>query len=55
LEKLKPYFEGLILSNDKKAKFKGLVEAWGQQFIKAFGEQHITHYIVGFFEPAQAI
>jgi len=46
LEKLKPYLEELTLQDDKKAKFKGLVKAWGQQFIRAFGEQYVTHYIV---------
>lgn len=46
LEKLKPYLEGLTLHEDQKANFEGLVEAWGYQFIRAFGEQHVTPYIV---------
>jgi hypothetical protein len=55
LEKLKPYFEGLTLSDEKKAEFKGLTDTWGRQFIKAYGEHHVTHYIVSYFKTFTCI
>ena len=46
LEKLKPYFTGLTLSDKQITDFKLEVEAWDQSYIGAFGEHHVTHYIV---------
>lgn len=46
LEKLKVYFTGLILNDKEIADFKSEVEAWGRSYVAAFGEHHVTHYIV---------
>jgi hypothetical protein len=47
LDKLSPYFKGgLVLSDDLKHQFRLTVEQWGAKFLQAFGETHITHYIV---------
>jgi len=46
LEKLIPYFTGLILSMEQRNSFKGLVENFGSLYVKHFGEHHVTHYIV---------
>lgn len=46
LEKLKPYFIGLSLTNGERREFKSLVEQWGRDFITAYGEYQVTHYIV---------
>ena len=47
LDKLSPYFKGgLVLFDDLKHQFISIVEQWGAKFLQAFGETHITHYIV---------
>lgn len=46
LDKLRPYFHGLTLSEDQIKEFKPLVDQWGKDYIKAFGEHQVTHYIV---------
>lgn len=46
LDKLGPYFRGLQLDESQKQGFKQLVHQWGKDYIKAFGEHQVTHYIV---------
>lgn len=49
LDELRPYCQGLRLQeNQSAADFKQKVEAWGRLFVKCFGEQHVTHYMVRF-------
>ena len=45
LEKLIPYFTGLILMMEQWHSFKGLMENFGSLYVKHFGEHHVTHYI----------
>jgi hypothetical protein len=48
LDNLLPYFKGLRLGDDQSAPdFRSKVEAFGRQYIKCFGETHVTHYMVG--------
>lgn len=47
LDALVPYFSGLSLKEEQSATdFKQKVEDWGQKFLTAFGEYHVTHYMV---------
>lgn len=47
LDGLRSYFSGLQLGDNESAgDFKKKVEEWGHQYIKCFGEHHVTHYMV---------
>lgn len=46
LEELLPYFTGLVLSTDQRRDCRVRMDAFGEAFIAAFGEGHVTHYIV---------
>jgi len=46
LENLRPYLTGLSLNDEEINNYKAKIEKWGQLFIKYFGEQHLTHYMV---------
>jgi hypothetical protein len=46
LHGLRPYFTNLSLSNELRQEFEEAVHAWGRQYIAAFTENHVTHYIV---------
>lgn len=47
LEALLPYFEGLRLKEGQSTSdFEVKMEAFGNQYIKCFGECHVTHYVV---------
>lgn len=45
-EDLQPYLKGLALSPTQKTDFKILVHKWAKLYIQAFGEEHMTHYMV---------
>lgn len=49
LEDLVPYFTGLVLSPDQRRDCKHRMDAFGAAYINAFGEGHVTHYIVSFW------
>jgi len=50
LDDLRQYFSSaLTLSDDQRHHFKEKVEHWGRLFIRCFGEQHVTHYMVSLF------
>ena len=46
LEDLLPYFRGLVLSDEQRRCCRPRMDAFGRAFIAAFGETHVTHYIV---------
>jgi hypothetical protein len=47
LDALQPYFTGLRLTNGQSARdFKLKVDAFGQLYLKCFGEHQVTHYMV---------
>ena len=46
LEELVPYFTGLVLSSNQRSNCRVRMDAFGAAFITAFGEGHVTHYIV---------
>jgi hypothetical protein len=46
LETLLPYLSGLTLTDDLIESFPSKLEDWGRQYVEAFGETHVTHYIV---------
>lgn len=48
-EKIQPYLTGLTLTLEQRSTFKEKVEAWGKLYIKAYGEEHVTHYMVSCF------
>jgi hypothetical protein len=52
LEQIYPYLCGLTLTNDQRAVFQTKVEEFGRLFIRNFGEEHVTHYMVSIFIPA---
>jgi hypothetical protein len=45
-EDLQPYLTGLTLTDEQRNAFKGKIETWGKFYIQAFGEHHVTHYMV---------
>lgn len=45
-EALQPYMTGLTLTNEDRQSYKQRVEAWGDEFIRHFAEEHVTHYMV---------
>lgn len=49
---LQIYFSNMQLSVTQRTEYKGKVEKWGRLFLKAFGECHITHYVVSDFFPS---
>ena len=56
LEALLPYLSSLSLREDQSAKdFKERMDAFGMQYIKCFGECHITHYMVCKSTPLSSI
>jgi hypothetical protein len=46
LEELVPYFTGLVLSSKQRRDCRVRMDVFGVAFIAAFGEGHVTHYIV---------
>lgn len=46
LEDLVPYFTGLVLSSEQRRNCRVRMDEFGVAFIAAFGEGHVTHYIV---------
>ncbi len=48
-EKIQPYLTGLTLTLEQRSTFKEKVEAWGKLYIKAYGEENVTHYMVSCF------
>ena len=46
LETVFPYLVGLSLDQEQRETFKGKIERWGSLYMKCFGEDHITHYMV---------
>lgn len=51
LDNLRPYFSGLRLEEDQSAAdFNKKISTFGRQYIKCFGETHVTHYMVCEFE-----
>lgn len=46
LEDLQPYLTGLVLTDDQRAGCRAKMDAFGKAFVAAFGETHVTHYIV---------
>jgi hypothetical protein len=48
-EKIQPYLTGLTLTLEQRSTFKEKVEAWGKLYIKAYREEHVTHYMVSCF------
>lgn len=46
-EKVVPYLTGLVLKPGQSASdFRIKVRNWGRLFVKCFGEEHVTHYVV---------
>jgi hypothetical protein len=45
-EEVLPYFSDLVLTAEQRLQFKGKIEMWGTTFLKAFGEEHVSHYMV---------
>lgn len=45
-EEVLPYFSGLVLTAEQRVEFKVKIEIWGRAFLKAFGEEHVSHYMV---------
>ena len=37
---------GFYLSPERQQAYKGIVERWGKAYVAAFGEGHVTHYVV---------
>lgn len=48
LDSLRPYFSGLTLKQNEINEFQSLVSKWGHDYIAAYGETHVTHYIVSY-------
>jgi hypothetical protein len=47
LEDIIPYLTGLVLKEGQSAAdFRTKVQKWGKLFIRCFGEEHVTHYVV---------
>jgi hypothetical protein len=48
-EDIQPYLTGLTLTLEQRSSFKEKVEAFGRLYTAAFGEEHVTHYMVSCF------
>jgi len=46
LDDLRLYLTDLILTDELKSQFKEKIEKWGRSYVVAFGETHVTRYIV---------
>lgn len=46
LEDLQPYLTGLVLTQGQRDSCRAKMDAFGKAFLAAFGETHVTHYIV---------
>jgi hypothetical protein len=47
LEDIIPYLTGLVLKEGQlAANFRTKVQKWGKLFIRCFGEEHVTYYVV---------
>ena len=46
LDNLRPYFSGLTLKQNEINDFQALVSKWRHDYIDAYGETHVTLYIV---------
>lgn len=46
LEELQPYLTGLVLTAEQRGACKAKLDQFGKAFLKAFGENHVTHYMV---------
>ena len=46
LEDLQPYLTGLVLTQGQRDSCREKMDAFGKAFLEAFGETHVTHYIV---------
>jgi len=55
LDLLRPYFTKLILSNEEQHAFQILVTIWGRSYVNAFGETHVTHYIVSLLSSTKKL
>ena len=45
-EDVVPYLTGLVLTAEQRMQFKQKIHKWGKAYLKAFGEEHVTHYMV---------
>jgi hypothetical protein len=45
-EEVQPYFTGLLLTAEERQLFKQKIRNFGNAYLKAFGEEHVTHYMV---------
>jgi hypothetical protein len=48
LEQIYPYLYGLTLTNNQRSLFQTKVEEFGRLFIRNFGDEHVTHYMVSY-------
>jgi hypothetical protein len=48
LEAVQPYLTGLVLKQDERANYRSKMDSFGKAFLEAFGETHVTPYIVRF-------
>lgn len=46
LEQVFPYLVGLTLNQEQISTFRPKIEKWGRLYLKCFGEDHVTHYMV---------
>lgn len=45
-EEVLPYLTGLVLKAEQRLQFKQKIKHWGRAYLKAFGEEHVSHYMV---------
>ena len=50
-EELQPYITRLVLTAIQQSEFKERIQNWGRAFVNAFGEEHISHYMVSIMFP----
>lgn len=48
LETVLPYLVGLSLDQEQRNTFRTKIQEWGRLYVKCFGEDHVTHYMVRF-------
>lgn len=47
-EELQPYLTGLVLTTEQRRACKEKFDKWGKLYLAAFGEEHVTHYMVSY-------
>lgn len=45
-EEVVPYLTGLVLAAEQRMQFKQKIYKWEKAYLKAFGDEHVIHYMV---------